>query len=661
MLNFKQKQYFSLRYKMAIQMVILVVAIMLVVTYIFTIQERDMRKEQVDLRMERLANNIASIRTVETTNWDTYQSYLDIQLQLNPDIVFVAIEDAAEEIWAFSLNETWIDLGGQTRLSRIEQLNIVQRLIGLQIDPISRLDFISKSVNITHNSKNLGTVRVGFSLVELNNQIAENLYRNLILAIVFIIAAILAALLLSRRIVKPLHAVSGAMNEITSGNFQQRVTYGDLDELGDLVHTFNFMAEGLHEKELIESFGRELSFTVGIEKISNLLTVRICQALGADSGYLLLRRGRGKSPQFKLLTAFPQINYMDLSANFSRRLCHLTREMAPVLTVADYCEFSHFNSRISTLTDVTQKTIVAPLIIKERVSALLLLNFPEEKTPLLPNDLKFLSTLVNQSVLAVETSLLYEELTEQERIKREIEIAQTVQKSFLPQSQPHFPGLDLDGICLPATEIGGDYYDYYYLNENQIGVVIADVTGKGTSAAFYMAVVKGLMLSLTPIFSSPKELLSELNRRLFGNMSRKVFVTMIYAVFDVKKRQLTFSRAGHNGLLWRSARNGNAEFRTPNGIGLGLDDGGIFDTIIREEVIAYEAGDTFLFFTDGISEAMNSRREEFSEERLQKITSEMPSCGSAEFRETIIREINEFVQQAPQHDDITMVTAKIAN
>ena len=143
--------------------------------------------------------------------------------------------------------------------------------------------------------------------------------------------------------------------------------------------------------------------------------------------------------------------------------------------------------------------------------------------------------------MAIENALLLNELTEQERLKRELEIARTVQNSLLPQSNPEISGLDIDGLCIPATEIGGDYFDFFPLDNHTLGIAIADVTGKGTSAAFYMAVVKGIMLSLTPIFSSPQQLLSELNRRLYGTMERKIFVTMIYGIFDIKKNKLTLT------------------------------------------------------------------------------------------------------------------------
>ena len=267
-------------------------------------------------------------------------------------------------------------------------------------------------------------------------------------------------------------------------------------------------------------------------------------------------------------------------------------------------------------------------------------------------------TLVRQGGFAIENANLLDDLTEQERLKHELDIARRVQQNLLPKANPKMTGLDIDGLCIPATEIGGDYYDFFALNDHTLGIVIADVTGKGTSAAFYMAVVKGLMLSLTAIHTSPRQLLIDLNQRLFGSMDRKVFITMIYAIIDVSKQTIRFARAGHNALLMRRSEPADTVCMIPEGIGLGLEWGRLFAKSLGEQTLSYRAGDVVLFYTDGVSEAMNSHREEFGEEKLIQCIDGIKNENVVQIRENILKSIRHFVHGAAQNDDITLVTLR---
>jgi sigma-B regulation protein RsbU (phosphoserine phosphatase) len=302
--------------------------------------------------------------------------------------------------------------------------------------------------------------------------------------------------------------------------------------------------------------------------------------------------------------------------------------------------------------------LLIPIIIKNGVLGLFILGPKKSGVRYNKEEKQFLMTLVRQGGFAVENANLLDELTEQERLKHEFDIARRVQQNLLPKHHPRFPGLDIDGICIPATEIGGDYYDFFVLDNHTLGVAIADVTGKGTSAAFYMAVVKGLMLSLTAIHSSPKQLLVALNQKLYGNMDKKVFITMIYAIIDTAKQEMRFSRAGHNALVMHHSDPEETVCMIPEGIGLGLEGGELFEKSLIEQSVQYRTGDTFLFYTDGVSEAMNAKRSEFGEERLIQCVNEMKHESASKLRERILKSVEKFVHNASQNDDITIVTLK---
>jgi serine phosphatase RsbU (regulator of sigma subunit)/HAMP domain-containing protein len=628
---------------------------MITVTYIFTIRELNLRREQVTLRMEQLANNIATIRTVETEDWDIYQNYINTQLKLNLDIVYIAIFDEQGALKVHTLNTDWLELDNQEMLSTLDQANIVLRLDQRQLAEESQKDLESQSVEIIIGEQNLGIVKVGFSLIELNDEMRNNLSRNLLLGVIFTMAAILISFIISNRIVIPITRLTKAMINISRGNLGQQVHINSKDEIGEMAETFNFMTRGLQEKEVIENFSRELGFTIELEKISKLITRRIAVAVNSGKAYFFLRDHKDDT-RMSLVSAHPSRNMNELSIAKNDKLCRYFLKNAEPVTLSAAPSFPGLDDALKMFKKNRSQTLLCPLIIKDNVVGLLTLGPKKDNAPYSSEELSFLATLIRQGGFAVESALLYAELTEQERMKRELEIARMVQQSLLPQNNPQLNGLDIDGICLPANEVGGDYYDYFSIDKHRIGVAIADVTGKGTPAAFYMAVVKGIMLSLTSFVHSPKALLQELNKRLYGNMDPKVFITMIYGVFDLRSKQLTFARAGHNALIMKKAANSEVESLTPAGIGLGLEKGEIFNKTIMEEMISYSQGDTFIFYTDGISEAMNPKKEEFGEHKLISLVNQKSTMNSRQIRESVIIEIKKFAQNQPQHDDITMVT-----
>lgn len=263
------------------------------------------------------------------------------------------------------------------------------------------------------------------------------------------------------------------------------------------------------------------------------------------------------------------------------------------------------------------------------------------------------------NVMAESVRDLLREQADKERLEEELRIARKIQMSLLPQGTVTLPGLRVAALCLPAAEVGGDYYDLLPLSDTRMGVLVADVSGKGTSAALYMAELKGLVLSLSRIYESPARLLGEANRILSANMDPRSFITMTYAVVDTARRTMTYARAGHNPLIQLSR--GVTRVLTPAGLGLGMDRGERFEEILEEAEVPLDSGDVFLFFTDGLSEAMNGRAELFGERRLRDVLERVIETESdeVELKDRILDEIRRFVGDAAQHDDMTMVILKV--
>ncbi len=257
------------------------------------------------------------------------------------------------------------------------------------------------------------------------------------------------------------------------------------------------------------------------------------------------------------------------------------------------------------------------------------------------------------------TPAFVKNITERQRLQRELEIARDVQMSFLPTKDPEFKGLDIAARCKPALEVGGDYYDFVRLDANRIGIIIGDVSGKGTQAAFYMTLAKGFVKALSKTVNSPSEFLIKLNELFYENVERGTFISMIYGIFDVKEHTLTFSRAGHNPVIAKHSGNKELELLNPVGLALGLEKGRIFNKTIKEIKIHTHPGDAFVFYTDGFTEAMNRFKLEFSELRLTESISKNLDRPAKELLDKTISEVDSFIGKAVQHDDMTMVVVKV--
>jgi serine phosphatase RsbU (regulator of sigma subunit) len=264
------------------------------------------------------------------------------------------------------------------------------------------------------------------------------------------------------------------------------------------------------------------------------------------------------------------------------------------------------------------------------------------------------------NVMAGDIQQLLRASAEKQRLEEELRIARQIQMSLLPQDTVTLPGLRISALCLPAAEVGGDYYDLLPLSDTRMGVLVADVSGKGTSAALYMAELKGLVLSLSRIHDSPARLLSEANLILSANMDNRSFITMTYAVVDTEVRTIRFARAGHNPVIHLETRTGRTRVLSPQGMGLGMDAGPRFDQVLEEVEVPLHQGDVFVFFTDGLPEAMNERAELFGERRLRDVIERSEALGTDQMKEAILSGIRAFVGEAAPHDDMTLVVLKVA-
>ena len=257
-------------------------------------------------------------------------------------------------------------------------------------------------------------------------------------------------------------------------------------------------------------------------------------------------------------------------------------------------------------------------------------------------------------------SLLAFELADKLLAKDELEIAREIQLSLQPEL-PVVPGVQLSAFYRPAKEVGGDFYDLIRLGDNRVAVVLGDVSGKGLPAALYAVKLQGyfeLMLGKT---ASPKEMLTAINELVSRRLKRQFFITSLVAIVDRENSNVQLARAGHNPMLHYSRPGRKTDQLTPRGCGLGLQPNQQFAEEIEDCSVQLAEGDVLVFYTDGITEAMNASRVQFGEERLAGLVSSHAGHSAEEIKNAIITSLTAFVQRAFFDDDAALIVLKLTS
>ncbi|HAY33707.1 MAG TPA: SpoIIE family protein phosphatase [Ignavibacteria bacterium] len=300
-----------------------------------------------------------------------------------------------------------------------------------------------------------------------------------------------------------------------------------------------------------------------------------------------------------------------------------------------------------------------PIYIKNKLIGAI--NFGEKPSgkAYSEEDIDLLKTLASQAAIAFENSRLQEEKISKQVIEEELQIARKIQMGLLPQKINSVNGIEISGFYNPAKIIGGDFYDVIKLSESKILVVVADVSGKGIPAALYMSKVQAMIQFAATIFPSPKEMLIEVNKQIHQKIDKKSFITSVIALFDLEKMTVNICRAGHNPVIY--SVNGKFELLKNKGMGLGLESETLFNKNLEEVEIKIAPENMFVFYSDGLTEAMNLSKEEFGTEKILDIINFNRESKCSIIQDRIISSVDSFRNGAEQNDDITLVIAKIVS
>src|SRR6266403_4253012 len=302
--------------------------------------------------------------------------------------------------------------------------------------------------------------------------------------------------------------------------------------------------------------------------------------------------------------------------------------------------------------------MVAPLLYAKQNMGVLALANSRMGSPFSQNDFVVFKSISEQSAFALYNAIIYSEANEKKRLDHDLEIAREIQRSLLPDQSPVVPGFEIAGINLPARQVSGDYFDYIRVDDHRLGVAIADVSGKGVPASLIMAISRSVLRSQAPNNSSPAAVLRAVNRQLYPDIKEDMFISLAYLVLDHETGSVTIVRAGHDApLLYRHAKESVEKIKPP-GMVLGIDSGSVFDRITNDFALALERDDCLVLYTDGVTEALDAKGDEFGVERLSQSIRESAANGASGIVRRLIDDLRNFVGAQPQNDDVTVIAIR---
>jgi len=255
-------------------------------------------------------------------------------------------------------------------------------------------------------------------------------------------------------------------------------------------------------------------------------------------------------------------------------------------------------------------------------------------------------------------NIAQKDLIQKERVAQELEIAREIQANLLPKAFPTHSHLVVCGTYRSALEVGGDYYDFLELDSDNLGFLVADVSGKSLPGMLVMLMTRDIVKQVARAEKSPKEILSEVNRELLENIRKGTFVTMFLGIISLKTGRIRYASAGHNPLLHLDGKTGDTTYIKTKGFPLGMMAPAVFDKRIKQSELNLKDGDLLIQYTDGVNEALNEAEEEYGLDRFAEFVRKEKALDPDRIIERFLVEHEQFVGNAAQYDDITMLAFK---
>ncbi len=410
-------------------------------------------------------------------------------------------------------------------------------------------------------------------------------------------------------------------------------------------------AKEVEKLQRVIEAAKNLNSTLDLDKLLNVILDNALRIVDGDRGTVYLIDEEKQEVWSRVLTADEQF---EIRLPLGKGIAGYVAATGDTLNIPDAYFDPRFDPEFDRRTGYkTHSILCMPMKNKEGkiIGVFQLLNkhsgeFNEE-------DENILEAMSVHAAIAVENARLYEQERQKVAMEKDLHAAWEVQMSLLPKKLPPVKGYAIAARTLPAREVGGDIYDFIPIDAARLAICLGDVSGKGLGAALLMANLQATLRNQVQVIASPAECVRRSSTFLFQNTSPEKFVTLFYGVLDTTTHRLTYTNAGHEPPMLLSGAAKSARLGT-GGVVLGILD----DFPFEEETVPLATGDVLVVFTDGISEAIDEAKEQFGDQRLEKVVREHRDRTADEIGEAIIGAVRAHVGSAPQMDDITFVVVK---
>jgi len=411
------------------------------------------------------------------------------------------------------------------------------------------------------------------------------------------------------------------------------------------------LRRAVEELSVLNEVALAVSSTSALNEVIDLIVQKCVKHLRVEQGAVLMIGEQEANAPLQTMVRKVQSDYAGIPYRLGDQITGWMLKNQQPLVINDLVTDGRF--RLPPEASSVKTLMCVPLRLKGKMIGVLSVFDKRGGEEFSESDQRLLTIIAAQSAQIIESVRLYEEEVKMKRIEQELDTAREIQVKLLPKGAPQIAGYDIAARSEAARQVGGDSYDFLETGDGRVALCLADVSGKGISASLLMANVLATIRTLSLTENSLSARLEQANKLLYDSTDSDKFVTMFYAALDSAKHELTYSNAGHNPPILMTAA-GEVRRLEIGGPILGV----LPNFKFEQSAVELAAGDLLLMFTDGFSEAMNARLEEFGEEPLVEILKENREQPAAETVEKLFAAAVEFCGEAPQTDDMTAMVLR---
>lgn len=407
----------------------------------------------------------------------------------------------------------------------------------------------------------------------------------------------------------------------------------------------------IEELSILNEVSTAVSSASSLDATVDLIVQKCVKHLKVEQGAVLLFDKLEAGSALKTMVRKVEDSAADIPMRLGDQITGWMLKNQKALVVNDFTRDTRF--RAPAARGSIRSLLCVPMKLKGRLIGVVNVFNKKGGGGFRAGDQRLLSIIATQSAQVVENARLMEEQKALEILQEELRLAREIQRNLLPKEPPQIPGYRVSGLSEPAKSVGGDYFDFLSLGEGRLGLCLADVSGKGITAALLMSNVQATIRGQSRLAADTGACVARSNDMLHASTDSDKFVTMFYGVLDTRTHRLEYCNAGHNPPVMLSGVNGQALLETGGPV-LGVVPGFPYES----GEVEFRPGQTLLVYSDGFSEAMNTRLEEFTDERLRASAEASAGLLPGRLLDVLLQEVNEFCGDAPQTDDMTIMAVR---